>query len=300
MTNAAGRMKGTLLVTGVALMVMVVMSAAANAQDAGYILVEGWPQLPAGMAWGQVISVDVDADGNIVVFRRAEPPILKFDPSGKLVGSFGEGVIVRAHGFDIDHEGFFWATDQRGHQVIKFSPDGKVVMTLGTKEVAGVGPDTFDGPCDVTVAANGDFFVADGHGNSRVAKFSTDGTFVKAWGTKGTGRGEFDVPHSIAIDSQERLFVADRSNNRIQIFDQDGGYLEEWTQFGSPSGIFISDDDMIYVADSGKGITVGSAKDGSVTAFIPGTEPEGVVADGDGNVYAAEPAGEMLKKFAKK
>ena len=171
-------------------------------------------------------------------------------------------------------------------------------MTLGQKEVAGDGPDTFDGPCDVTVAANGDFFVADGHGNSRVVKFSKDGTFVKAWGTKGAGPGEFDVPHSIAIDSQGRLFVADRSNNRIQIFDQDGQYLDAWTQFGSPSGIYITDDDMIYVADSGKGITVGSAKDGSVTTLIEGTAAEGVTADAAGNVYAAEPNGEILKKFA--
>jgi sugar lactone lactonase YvrE len=130
-------------------------------------------------------------------------------------------------------------------------------------------------------------------------KFSKDGKFIKSWGTKGAEPGQFDVPHSSAIDSQGRLFIADRSNNRIQIFTQDGEYLESWTQFGSPSGIFISNDDTIYVADSGKGIYVGSAKDGSVTTLIEGTEPEGVTADAAGNVYAAEPGGEILKKFAK-
>jgi hypothetical protein len=285
------------VVTTVALVTLVAISAKANAQ--GYRLEEGWPQLPEGMAWGGVISVDMDADGNIVVFRRAEPPILKFDPSGKLLASMGEGVITRAHGFDIDGEGFLWATDQQGQQIIKFSPDGKVVMTLGQKGVAGDGEDTFSGPCDVTVAANGDIFVADGHGNSRVVKLSKDGKFIKSWGTKGAEPGQFDVPHSSALDSQGRLFIADRSNNRIQIFTQDGEYLESWTQFGSPSGIFISDDDTIYVADSGKGIYVGSAKDGKVTTLIEGTEAEGVTADAAGNVYAAEPGGEILKKFAK-
>ncbi len=243
--------------------------------------------------------MDMDADGNIVVFRRAEPPILKFDPSGKFLAGMGEGVIVRAHGFDIDNQGFLWATDQRGHQVFKFSPEGEVVMTLGQKEVAGDGPETFNGPCDLSVADNGDIFIADGHGNSRVVKLSKDGTFIKAWGTKGAEPGDFNVPHSTAMDSQGRLFVADRSNNRIQIFSQDGEYLDSWTQFGSPSGLFISDDDTIYVADSGKGVAVGSAKDGSVTAHIEGTTPEGVTVDAAGNVYAAEPGGEILKKFAR-
>ena len=290
-------MKLNRVVTTIALATLVAITATANGQE--YRLEEGWPQLPEGMAWGGVISVDMDSDGNIVVFRRAEPPILKFDPSGKMLAGVGEGVVNRAHGFDIDDEGFLWATDQRSHQVFKFSPDGELVMTLGQKEVAGDGPDTFNGPCDVTVAANGDFFVADGHGNSRVVKFSKDGKFIKSWGTKGAEPGQFDVPHSSAIDSQGRLFIADRSNNRIQIFTQDGEYLESWTQFGSPSGIFISNDDTIYVADSGKGIYVGSAKDGSVTTLIEGTEPEGVTADAAGNVYAAEPGGEILKKFAK-
>lgn len=285
------------VIATITFLTLAAISATASAQE--YRLEEGWPQLPAGMEWGGVISVDMDADGNIVVFRRAEPPILKFDPSGKMLAGMAEGVIVRAHGFDIDDEGFLWATDQRGHQVIKFSPDGDVVMTIGQKEVAGEGMDTLNGPCDVTVAPNGDIFVADGHGNSRVVKYSKDGTFITTWGVKGEQPGEFNVPHSTALDSQGRLFVADRSNNRVQIFDQDGHYLDSWTQFGSPSGIFISDDDTIYVADSGKGIYVGNAKDGSVTTLIEGTEAEGVTADAAGNVYAAEPGGEILKKFAK-
>lgn len=269
-------------------------------QAGAYRLEEGWPQMPADMAWGEVISVDVDGAGNIVVFRRAEPPILKFAPSGQYLGGMAEGVITRAHGFDIDGQGFLWATDQQAQQVFKLSPKGEVVMTLGKKGVAGDGPDTFSGPCDVSVARNGEIFVADGHGNSRVVKLAKDGSFIKAWGVKGSGPGDFNVPHSTAFDSQGRLFVADRSNNRIQIFDQNGTYLDSWTQFGSPSGLYISPDDTLYVADNTKGVYVGSAKSGMVNNLIEGTKPEGVTVDKAGNVYAAEPAGKILKKFVKR
>src|SRR6185436_8276366 len=126
----------------------------------------------------------------------------------------------------IDRNGFLWATDARGangkgQQVFKFDPQGRVVLTLGTKGVAGEGPDTFNGPCDVAVAANGDVFVADGHISARVVKFSADGKFLKAWGHKGEGPGEFNVPHAIVIDSRGSVMVGDRGNRRIQIFDQD-------------------------------------------------------------------------------
>lgn len=275
-------------------------AAAHSTLDANaYKLQEGWGERPAGMEWGGVISVDRDGDGNIVVFRRAEPPILKFTPAGKFLGGMSEGLVEQAHGFDIDKDGFLWATDQRAHLLHKLSPKGEVLMTLGKKGLAGDGPDTFGAPCDLTVASNGDIFVADGHANSRVVKLSKDGTFIKAWGTKGQATGQFNVPHSIAMDSKGRLFVADRSNNRIQIFDQDGKFLDAWTQFGTPSGLYIGADDDLYVADSKQGIFVGSAKDGSVTALIPGTTAEGVTVDADGNVYAAEPTDQNLKKFVK-
>jgi sugar lactone lactonase YvrE len=180
-------------------------------------------------------------------------------------------------------------------------------MRLGTAGVAGEGPDTLNGPSDVAVAPNGDIFVGDGHDagtNARVVKFSKDGTFIKAWGRKGEGPGEFATPHSLAFDTRGRLFVGDRENNRIQLFTQDGAFLEEWTKFGRPSGMWIDEDDVIYVADSQsdirlnpgftRGLRIGSARDGSVTAFIPHPNPdpaspaaEGVVIDAAGNVYTA-------------
>ena len=162
--------------------------------------IENWAQLPAGVQWGQVISVRPGRHGNIWVFHRSEPTILEFDASGKLLKSFGTGMFVQAHGLAIDRDGNVWVTDAqgkdgKGQQVFKFSPDGKILMTLGKAGVAGSGPDTFNGPSDVVVAPNGDIFVADGHGgdtNARVVKFSKDGKFIKAWGKKGSGPGEFD------------------------------------------------------------------------------------------------------------
>jgi sugar lactone lactonase YvrE len=301
-----------------------------------YRLVENWAQLPDGLAWGQVISVDTLANGNMLVFQRADPPLLIFDRAGKLVKRFGDGMFIQAHGLTVDKDGFIWASDAggrngKGQQVFKFSPDGKVVMTLGTAGVAGESATTFNGPTDIAIAPNGDIFVSDGHVNNRVVKFSKDGKFIKAWGKKGSGPGEFNVPHTLAFDSRGRLFVGDRSNSRIQIFDQDGNYLEEWKQFSRPSGIFITRDDTILVADSDsntatnpgwkRGIRIGSVKTGKVTALIPDTGanpdsnerwypggpvisvtsgPEGVAMDAEGNVYGAEVGPRSLKKYVKK
>jgi len=199
-------------------------------------------------------------------------------------------------------------------------------MTLGKAGVAGDGPDTFNQPNAVAIAPNGDIFVSDGHsagrGNARVVKFTNDGKFIKQWGGHGSGPGQFEVPHTLAFDSQGRLFVGDRANNRIQIFDQDGNFLAEWKQFSRPSGIFIDKNDVIYVTDSEstdadgyghnpgwkRGIRIGSAKSGAVTAFIPDPSPgtaitsdaEGVAADAQGTVYGAEVGPKDVKKYVKK
>ena len=253
-----------------------------------YRLVENWPTLPKNMnggQWGELIRADIDPKGNIWVFHRcfntvpagnatcvgrSEPPILEFDPSGKLLASFGRGMFAFPHGFTVDGQSNVWASDAnaremvlgvsakdgngvtRGHQVFKLNPAGEVLMTLGKKGVAGNGPDTFDQPSGIAVARNGDIFVADGHGkNDRVVKFSKDGRFLKTWGRHGAGPGEFDQPHDISIGgSQGHVFVADRSNNRVQVFDQDGNFIAAWKQFGRPSAVFVGKDDTLYVSDS--------------------------------------------------
>jgi sugar lactone lactonase YvrE len=200
---------------------------------------------------------------------------------------------------------------------MKLSPEGRVLMTLGTPGQAGEDATHFNAPSDVVIAANGDIFVADGHGektNARIVKFSADGKFIKAWGKEGSAPGEFNVPHGLALDSAGRLFVADRANNRLQIFDQDGNFIAEWKQFGRPSGIWIDKNDAIYVADSQssektnpgfkQGIRVGDAKNGKVTDFVEETQYlgalEGVGVDGNGNIFAGYTNAQYLRRFVKK
>lgn len=283
---------------------------------APYRLVAGWGLLPNGAQWGEVPGMAIDADGRVFAFHRAGTPIVELDRSGNILKQWGENLFAWPHGIRVDRFGNLWITDGQarngiGQQVFKYSRDGKLLMTLGTKGVRGEGPDVFGGPCDVAVAENGDIFVADGHFNSRVVKFAKDGTFIKAWGRRGAGPGEFNLPHTIVIDSRGRVLVGDRSNNRIQIFDQDGGFVDQWTQFGTPSGMYITPDDTLYVVDYNvkKGVFIGSARDGSVKYKLDDAVAEGVAVDRDGNIYVGEtvpgttltgrPGGHLVRKFEK-
>ena len=297
-------------------MLGVLVGASLRAQTASppYKLVPNWGVLPNGATWGEVPGMAIDANGRLFAFHRSEPPIVEMDRDGKILKQWGDKLFVWPHGIRVDRFGFLWITDGRaragmGQQVFKYTRDGQLLMTLGTKGVAGEGPDTFNGPCDVAVAENGDIFVADGHVNSRIVKFSKDGKFIKTWGKKGEGPGEFNLPHTLVIDSRGRLLVGDRSNNRIQIFDQDGTFIDQWTQFGTPSGIFVTPDDTLYVVDYNvkKGVFVGSAKDGSVKYKIDDAVAEGVAVDKDGSIYVGEtvpgttltgmPGGHIVRKL---
>ena len=262
-----------------------------------YTVVPGWGQLSAPLKWGEVPNVAIDPKGTVFVFTRTEPPVVELNAAGTVLKTWGQGRFVWPHGIRFDRAGNLWITDGRaangnGQMVYKLSSDGsKVLMTLGTKGVSGEGPNEFNGVTDVAIAPNGDIFVSDGHVNSRIVKFTKDGKFIKAWGRKGTGPGEFNLPHSVVFDSRGRLLVADRSNKRIQLFDQDGTFLEEWKQFGEASGLFILPDDTLYVTDwqDKKAIFIGSAKDGSIRETIEGlTLAEGLTVDRQGNIYAAE------------
>jgi sugar lactone lactonase YvrE len=318
-----------------------------------------WGQLPAGRQWGSTASVTLAPDGTLWVMDRCGSPavggsscdgasatinpIFQFDTAGNRLKNIGAGLFVAPHKLTIDADGNLWVADNGGHQVFKLDQNGKVLMTLGQRGKVGSGHDLFDAPTEVAVATNGDFYVADGHtggggpdGNARIVKFDKTGKFLKAWGRKGMGPGEFDVVHTIALDSRGRVFAGDRQNNRIQIFDADGNFIAQWMQFGRPSGIYIDKrSDTMYVADSEsrdartntgrnalvaataygfnlgvrRGIRIGSAKNGKVTGFIPDPCPypyasistlaEGVTIDREGNVYGSDFL-RHVRKFVKK
>lgn len=330
-------------------MMLLMMGAQAFAQGLPnpYRTVPAWAKFPDGREMGAVGDVAVDPDGKHIwaVVRCDAPrenfgyecvnsdldPILKFDPEGNLVESFGAGMFIWPHGMDVDDDGNVWVTeavrrdrlpagDLRAHQVIKFSPTGEILMVLGTPGEEGSDYDQFTSPSDVVIGDNGDIFVADGHnndGNNRVMKFASDGSFIKAWGETGYAPGEFRALHTIAIDNDGKLYVGDRSNSRVQIFDQDGEFLAVWTQFGRPSGISFDEHGNIYVADSESdnvenpgwemGIRIGDARSGWVNYFvllpygnphvIGGVGAEFVAVDAEGNMYGGEPMGRNMQKY---
>jgi sugar lactone lactonase YvrE len=312
-----------------------------------YETVRNFGTLPAGRKWGSLSALQVDRDGkHIWVAERCganscagskAPSVLKLDPQGNVVTSFGSDMFIFPHGMHVDREGNVWVTDARaatpeelekfpdakgkGHTVYKFSPDGKVLLRLGTPGVAGDPPNNLTEPNDVITAPNGDIFVAEAHtgqgldkpthGVARIVKYTRDGKLIRSWGRFGTGPGEFKTPHALAFDSQGRLFVADRGNNRLQIFDQEGKFIAEWKQFSRISGLHIAADDTLYAIDSEsspernpgwrKGLRIGSAKTGEVWYYIPqhdsavpsggggfGAMGEGVTVDAAGNIYGGE------------
>lgn len=323
-----------------------------------YQTVAGWAMMPNGRAWGSTSAVDIDRDGSSIwVAERCGAnscagsdldPVLKFDSTGRLVAHFGAGLMLAPHGIFVDRNDHVWVTDcactgggrgagrgaapliqapgsgSKGHQVFEFSPDGKLLRRLGASGGARE-PGYFFQPNDVLVAPNGDIFVAEGHSSqpgstARVLKFSKDGALLASWGKLGSGDDEFDQPHALAMDSQGRLFVGDRGNNRIKILDQNGNLLAIWYQFSRPSGIYIDQHDSIYVADSEsgsvarartdwkRGIRIGSARTGEVVAFIPDPDPnppstsaaEGVAVDAHGVIYGAEVGPRDLKRYVRR
>jgi sugar lactone lactonase YvrE len=305
-----------------------------GAQPNPYTTMPRWVQDLEAAPLGSVSAVYPGADGviwvaercggNDCVGRDTVAPIRLYR-GGTLLRAFGAGLFAWPHGLYVDAEDNIWVTDARagdgkGHQVVKMSATGVVLMRLGVAETPGNDALHFNGPTAVVVARNGDIFIADGHeadSNNRIVKLARNGTFLKSWGGSGKLFGQFLVPHALALDSRGRLFVADRDNNRIQIFDQNGELLDVWTQFGRPSGLFIDANDTLYVSDNQsnternpgwpRGIRIGSARDGIVAAFIPDpdfdpanaqeTGAHGVAADLSGNVYGAEVGSQTVRIY---
>jgi len=318
-----------------------------NAMSNPYRMLENWPRL-GPITPGAAIGIIPDGTGGVWLQHRSAPAILHIDASGEVRERF-DVTFASSHGFCRDRDGNFWAADSgpfndspdagvKGNQVFKFSPTGELLLTLGQAGVSRAGSDTFLQPSACRETPDGDILIADGHwprpsnaqqDGDRLVWYTRDGRFIKAFGRHGQGPGEFMGPHGLAFDSQGRLFVADRSNNRIQIFDRDMNVVDAWTHFGRPSGIWILEDDTLVVSDSESnnriggpddapegggnqirnpgwknGIRIGSARDGALTSFIEGTRPEGLAADELGNIYGgltggcnASPSGGCLQKF---
>jgi DNA-binding beta-propeller fold protein YncE len=299
-----GQMKTGLTVLAATLLAAAIGLAQAPA-NAGWEVLPSWGQPPAGMTMGQASQVATTADGNILVFRREVPSFFLFNPDGTFIKSWGDAYKL-AHGVRVDKEGNIWVTDNSDNFLQKFSADGKLLMTVGKKGMAGdnASQDAFDGPADVFVAANGDFFVADGYRNSRVVQFSKDGKFIKIiGGVKGTEPGQFNLPHSVVVDSKGRIIVADAENNRIQVFDASGKFLEEWKDFvAKPRGaLFITADDTLYVSHV-DAEAVSIVKNGKVVDVIRGVggRPHGMTLDRAGNIYVSFPLTRGVKKIVKK
>ena len=217
-------------------------------------MVHGWPQLPDGFALGRVSGVGVDSHNHVFVFHRGDRPILCFDAgTGKILASWGDGLFTIPHGLTADSRDNVWVTDVGNHQVFEFSHNGELLMTLGAKNVPGLDGNHFNRPTDIAVAPSGEFYVSDGYGNNRVAKFSPQGKFLFDWGTKGAQPGQFDLPHGIALDPQGHVYVADRSNGRVQVFDGDGKFLAQWKgpEIGRPWALTVGPDGCFYVVDGG-------------------------------------------------
>jgi len=270
-----------------------------------YTVVPDWPALPDGWNLGETASVAVDGDDNVYVFNRSPHPLIQFDPAGKFRRSLLEGMITSAHGVRIDSYGNIWAVDVKGHTVLKLNPAGRVAMVLGRRDVAGESDTNFNQPTDVAVAPNGDFYVTDGYGNSRVMKFSKDGDLLLKWGKKGAGPGEFNLPHAVVLDARGQVYVADRENNRVQIFTPEGRFVKEWTGLGSPWGLAITPKQEIFMSDGKNNRVLKLSLEGRVLGVLggPGKKPgqfayaHHLTVSKRGEIYVAEILNWRVQKF---
>jgi hypothetical protein len=301
---------------------------------ASYEVVPGWPQRPAEAKPAAVPAISLDREGNVWIYTRANPVVQVYSPDGRyLRGWREEDPKTVPHGLKFDRDGNVWLVDCGLHVARKFTPEGKLLMTLGTLGVPGEDDKHLKAPTDITFTPDGDIFISDGYGNSRVIHFDKDGRYIKAWGTLGTGPGEFSLVHAIGSDSKGRLYVADRNNVRVQIFDREGKLLDTWANILVPWGFWISPADEIWVCGSSPmpwrvdpkypGAPLGCPpKDQLFMKFntegrvlehwtLPKGEDEKeqpgdvnwlhvIALDASGNVYAGDIIGKRVQKFARK
>jgi streptogramin lyase len=264
-----------------------------------YELVEGWEQLPPGMSHPDVAGVATDSQDRVYLFVRNDPPVLVYDRDGRFLRSWGEGLFTpRAHGITIGPDDMVYYTDDADQTVRKFSPEGELLMTLGTKgqpsdtgydgkeldSITHGGP-PFNRPTNLAIAPNGELYVSDGYGNARVHRFSAYGRLIQSWGEPGTGPSEFHLSHGVWVNHDGRVFVADRQNDRLQIFSPDGEFLEMWSDVQRPTNIFIDGEGLVYVSEL-------SAREGGLS-YTNGPAPHYL----PGRVSVFDPTGKLLARW---
>src|SRR5688572_24330036 len=287
------------------------------APELDYVFVPDAITLPAGSKMGAAAAVAFDARGHIYVLTRGAQAFFEFDPNGAFVRSFGDGMFTRSHGLKIDRDGNLWATDVGAHTVVKLNPAGQVLLTIGTKGEAGewneaAGSRKLNQPNDIAIAANGDVFIAQGHtpgarGDARVLKFDKDGRFIKSWGGKGKDPGQFEVAHGIAIDAKGLLWVMDRENSRIQVFDAEGTFVREMKYAGLPCSVDIGKE-HVYMVNGFAGQLLQLDLNGKVLAATgrPGTalgefgEAHFLAVSPRNELFVADSVNGALVKFVKR
>ncbi len=264
-------------------------------------------ELPEGLALGPCSAVDFDSKGRMYLFHRGPQPILCFDSNGKFVRSWGDKLIGQAHGLRVAPDETIWVTDIGNHMVFQFSPEGKLLLALGQAGKPGDSQDQFNKPSDIAFGPQGEFYISDGYGNSRVMKFAANGKFLSQWGTPGKGPGEFNLPHSILVDATGRVLVGDRENDRVQIFDLEGNLREIWTGF-APYGMEFDSRGNLFVADGRANKVLQLNASGKVenswgkTGKRPGEYnlPHMLAVDAAGNLFVTEIGGKRLQKLRRK
>ena len=262
-----------------------------------YTVVEGWEQLPAGIIHKDVVGLGVDSRDRLFMLTREQAQVLIYNRDGSFVGAWGEGFFTpRTHGLTIGPDDAVYIVDEGSQVVYKFTPGGELLLTIGTKGVASDtgydgrslesivrGGPPFNRPTNVAVAANGDLYVSDGYGNARVHRFTAGGELIQSWGEPGNGPGQFNLSHGVAVAPDGRVFVADRENDRVQIFSPDGAYLEEWRQVQRPTNVEFGAGGRVYVSELWRRPGERSMLDGSVPGDLPGRVS---VLDLQGNLLA--------------
>jgi len=273
-------------------------------------VVKDWAKLPKGWNFGECSGVAIDKQENVWVFNRGSHPVIQLDRNGNFLQAWPDVVIKSSHGISVDAEGNIWCVDVKGHVVIKYNTEGRVLMILGNRQGTpgnNDSHDAFNEPTGVAFGKNGDLYISDGYVNSRVIKFNRDGEYITHWGRKGTGDGEFNLVHDVCLDSEEKVYVADRANSRVQIFDTNGKFLGKWTDVGQPWGLAYSrKENCVYMADGLNNRIVRLSLDGQIQGVLGsyGKTPgkldfaHNIAIDSAGALYVAEIKNWRVQKFA--